>query len=369
MPRRAVVPIGDVNRRLPEAGRLRFGVKSGRAMKAIPTWRATSHDEEAISQIAAECGGTPKPWTDAPTPGQFEVITEAAELRIVLPPNPLGGTPIYEQWSGGGCQRRCDGAQCEIVAAGADGAEYQEVPCICLAKGEMECEPRLRLSVILPFIRFGGVWRMETKSWNAVAEIPAMVDLILGLQDRGLTRGILALKHRKTVTAGQTHRFIVPVLGVDETIEALAAGTAQVGSLGSGNGHVPTAGELGAGSSEGGEDSPRGDLVGSEGVAGATPAPATSPPSDPDDEPVDAEIVDEPTSRSEPFDPMTEQQSKALHALLRAKKAAIGPDRHKVLSEMLGRTITSASEVSFNEAGSLIERLQEMPNLQPAGAS
>lgn len=229
---RPVVPIANLARRIPEAGRIRFGVKSGKAMKALDTFRFTSHDEEALSQIAALYGGDVVPWSDPKAAeGQHEVITDTGEIRIVLPPDPLGGTPIYELWGGGGCERRCDGVAAEIVTRGQDGAEMTQVSCLCTANGSMACEPRTRLSVILPEIRFGGVWRLETKSWNAAQEMPGMVDLIQTMQERGLTRGVLALKQRRSVVAGQTRRFTVPVLGVDETLNALASGAAQVGSL------------------------------------------------------------------------------------------------------------------------------------------
>jgi hypothetical protein len=136
----------------------------------------------------------------------------------------------------------------------------------------MSCKPRTRLSLILPEIRFGGVWRLDSGSWNAAQEMPGMVDLIQSLQERGLTRGLLALKHRRSVAAGETHRYIVPVLGVDETLNALASGQAQVGSLPS------SVGELGTG-----DEQPYADVV----------VPESGPSADPDDEPVDAELVDD----------------------------------------------------------------------------
>lgn len=58
-----------------------------------------------------------------------------------------------------------------------------------------------------------------------------MVELIQSMQDRGLTRGVLALKQRRTVTAGKTKNFVVPVLGVEDSLEAIASGAAQLGAL------------------------------------------------------------------------------------------------------------------------------------------
>jgi hypothetical protein len=215
-----------MSRRLPEAGRLRTGVKTGRAMKAIDSWRATSHDETAIRQLAEIYGGTPRPWTDGPTRGQWEVITEATELNVVLPPDPMGGTPLYELWSGGGCQRRCDGYDCEIPTAGPDGPEMMKVPCVCAAEGALACNPHTRLSVILPDVRFGGTWRYESKSWNIAQEMPGMVDLIRSFQERGLTRAVLALEHRKSVQNKKP--FTIPVLRVPESLDAIAAGSGRV---------------------------------------------------------------------------------------------------------------------------------------------
>jgi hypothetical protein len=165
---RAIVPITQMHRRIPEAGRIRFGVKTAKAMKAIDTFRFTSHDEAALGQVAALYGGTVVPWSDPKAaPGQFEVITTASEIKIILPPDPLGGTPIYERWGGGGCERRCDGITCGTLTQGPDGIETVEVDCICTAKGEMGCDVHTRLSVMLAGVRFGGTWRLDTKSWNA----------------------------------------------------------------------------------------------------------------------------------------------------------------------------------------------------------
>lgn len=232
---RAIVPLANLTGRLPEAGRLRTGVqaptRSGKtAPKSIPTWRATSHDERAIRELAEIYGGTPEPWTDAPTPGQWEVITESAELNVVLPPDPLGGTPLYELWSGGGCRRRCDGVVCQTPIQGPDGTEQSEVPCMCSAAGKMLCTPHTRLSVILPDVRFGGTWRYESAtSWNVMQELPGMVGLIQSLQGHGLTRALLAIEQRKSA---QTKKpFTVPVLRVAQSLEAIASGRAQVATI------------------------------------------------------------------------------------------------------------------------------------------
>lgn len=267
---RTITPIASLARRLPEAGRIRTGMKSGKAMKALAEFRFTSHDQEALGQIAEMYGGEVKPWSDPKAAaGQFECITDAPEIRVVLPPDPLGGTPIYELWGGGGCERRCDGVTCTTQQAGPDGPEPVDIDCICVARNEMACKVTTRLNVILPEVRFAGVWRLDTKSFNAAQELPGMVDMIQSQQARGLAYATLSLKQRRSVQAGQTRKFVVPQLGVPASIEQLAAGGSRLGSL-------PTAAvkELG------------------EGIE----APAGQLPS-PDDDIHDAELVEEPCSR------------------------------------------------------------------------
>lgn len=231
---RPPAPISTIARRLPQAGRIRLGVRSGKAMKSIDTFRFTSQDRASIEQIASIYGGEVKPWSDPKAVGdQWEVITEQNELRIALPPDPLGGTPIYELWTGGGCERRCDGEEVERHVQGAEGIDLETGPCICAAKGVLDCKPITRLTVLLPEVRFLGVWRLDTKSMNAAQELPGMVDLIQNLQAKGITRAVLRVERREQRIAGRTNKFVVPVLGLDASVEQLAAGSTSLGEIAS----------------------------------------------------------------------------------------------------------------------------------------
>lgn len=273
---RPVIPVRSLGMRLPDAGRIRIGIKvptsNGKSRpEKIDRFRFTSQDRTALDQVAAVCGGQVVEWKDPKAaPGQWQVITDARELRIALPPDPLGNTPIYELWSGGGCQRRCDGETCEMLTQGRDGLDLQQVACICDRKGALECKLHTRLSVLLPDVRFTGTWRLDTKSHNAALELPGMVDLIRSLQDRGIVRATLRVEWRKQVAAGQTKDFAVPVLGVDQSLDQLAAGHARLTQL---DAAPQTAGELEAGPSE-------------------PDAPVTPGPFDTDDDVIDAEVVD-----------------------------------------------------------------------------
>jgi len=214
---------------MPEHGRIRIGkqVPSGKGTRPdkISTFRFTSPDSTAIEQIAQTYGGTAHPWDDPAHKGQWEVETLATELPIILPPDCLGGTPIYELWNKGGLLRRCDGATCETPQAdGPDGHIMVSQPCVCAATHTEDCKAKIRLQVILREIRFGGAWLLTSSGWNAAQELPGMVDMILNMQDSQLPLGILRLVERTSVRLGKTRHFNVPVLTVDASVNQIAAG-------------------------------------------------------------------------------------------------------------------------------------------------
>lgn len=208
-----VKPIAEMGR-APEQGRIRYGIKTTSANgKTIPRsirkFRFTSSDTVALDQIAVLYGGKVTPWEN----GQSEVVSSAEEIPIVLPPNPLGSGPTYELWKGSTCVRRCDGINCDVPSSTADGAELLEVPCLCNEKEQLDCKPTTRLSVILPDVRFGGVWRLDCKGWHGTNELPAMVSTVQQLQGQGLSRAYLALEPRKK----GSKQWVVPVIRLSAT--------------------------------------------------------------------------------------------------------------------------------------------------------
>jgi Recombination directionality factor-like len=226
---RPPVPLAQIERRIPEAGRIRLGVKTAKAMKSIDTFRFTSQDKSSIEQIAALYGGTVEPWRDpkANPPDQWQVITTSNRINIAVPPDAL--SIWYELWAGGGCQRRCDGLSVEVSAPGPDGDELQQQRCICAAKGVLECDPMTRLNVILDGVSFRGVWRLQTKGWNALKEMPGMIELIENLQPTGMVLAELTLEKR-TAQQGRK-KFVVPKVSMANTPSELADGKAALGAL------------------------------------------------------------------------------------------------------------------------------------------
>ena len=232
MARNTVIPLTDIDRRAPEAGRIRIGIKTGRAMKSIDTFRFTSPYRDIIAQLAQRYGGVARPWTDdrARIKDQWEVITEANEIAVYLPANGL--SVYYEKWTGGGCERRCDGVSCEIVQMQGDNAVPVSSPCICVAKGARECQPYTRLNVVLPEIPFRGTWRLETKGWNALHELPGMWEMIRSLDESGqMVQAYLGVEKRSDKAGGKTRHYVVPKLTVGQSPQELQAGNGSVTAI------------------------------------------------------------------------------------------------------------------------------------------
>lgn len=215
-----------------ELGRVRLGgEKQANAIgRKLDSFRFTSASRVLLEAVAAKYGGKVTEWASAPDEGYFQVLTDAAELEIVLPPvfSASDGTPTLpfsqwmELWSGGGCQRRCDGATEALSGK----------PCLCQpavdkkGEGERACKPTTRLSFMLPDIPGLGVWRVESKGWNAAAELPGtLMVLQQAAQDGKFVPAVLRLERRTSKKDGETHRFVVPVLDLPHvTVNQLASG-------------------------------------------------------------------------------------------------------------------------------------------------
>lgn len=206
-------PIAALRPRIREAGRIRIGekvrTKSGKTAPAkLEVFRLTSPDMQAIRSAAEIYGGEPRRWTGAPVGEQWELYTKAKVLSVLIPPTGMAFSQFYELWSGGGCQRRCDGTR-EVISDSA---------CLCASDPEQrECKPHTRLSVLLVDLEGLGLWRLDTQGWNAAEELAGTVQLIEAAQRGGrLLPAKLGLEQRqaKRVRNGkaETLNFVVPTL-------------------------------------------------------------------------------------------------------------------------------------------------------------
>jgi hypothetical protein len=89
---RTPVPLTQLDRRPPEAGRIRMGEKTDRAMRSLDTFRFTSPDQSLIAAVAQLYGGTVRPWNEprAKVKQQWQVtITAQRDRRLHAPGRPV----------------------------------------------------------------------------------------------------------------------------------------------------------------------------------------------------------------------------------------------------------------------------------------
>lgn len=220
-----------LQRRIREIGRIRLGVQAAtstgkRAPRKLDKFRFTSADRAVIEAVAALLGGTVASWDNNGT-AQWEVVTDANEVKILLPPNvqDLAFSQWYEMWAKGFCSRRCDGEREQI----------KDRACICDPENR-ECNPTTRLSVLLPEIPGLGLWRLESHGYYAAVELAGAVELIQQMAGaHTMIPARLRLERREVRrlegTKAVVRKFAVPVIDLDVSILGVRSLAARVGQV------------------------------------------------------------------------------------------------------------------------------------------
>lgn len=219
------MPIIGLQQQQTEVGRIRLGVlvtaANGKQRPAkLDRLRFTSSRKELIETIAGLYGGTTEPWQPKKGNAQWQVITQATSVPVVIPPQNPAESQWYEAWSAGGCVRRCDGVT----------ERLSNQPCLCLASGEPRnswpCKMHTRIRVMLEDVPGLGCWRVDTGGYYAATELPGIAALLAMAQ--GLVPGKLILDQRTVTRDGKTFNFAVPVLDVGElTPKQMMSGRVQ----------------------------------------------------------------------------------------------------------------------------------------------
>src|SRR6266545_6124336 len=219
------MPVLTIQRRMMELGRVRLGEKGPKGEpRKLSSFRFTSASKVLLDALAEKHGGTVREWKGAPEEGYWEVTTKATELDIILPPvySDIDGRPtvpysqFFELWSGGGCQRRCDG-----ITEAVSGK-----PCLCTGENRA-CKITTRVSFMLPDIPGLGVWRLESHGMNAAVELPTTLEvLVAAAKEHRFIPAVLTIQHRtKKVPDEGTRRFIVPTITLPGvTVQQIANG-------------------------------------------------------------------------------------------------------------------------------------------------
>jgi hypothetical protein len=194
----------------------------------LESFRFTSSDRASIDAVAALYGGSVTAW-DGGSGDQWQVTTTSTSLPVMLPPSNMAFSQFYEEWSGGGCVRRCDGAT-ETIS---------DKPCPCDPEART-CKPHTRLSLILKDLEGIGTWRLDTSGYYAATELGGSMELVEMLQQSGrMVAGRLVLTTRTVKRPGEgTKTFVVPGLDLNVNVAGMTEGPQK--ALGSPVTPVPT---------------------------------------------------------------------------------------------------------------------------------
>lgn len=208
-----------LQRRIREVGRIRLGVQAEKDGKTFPRklnrFRFTSADRTVIEASAERHGGTVEAWRNGDR-DEWEVISNAKEIRILVPPGEMAFSQWYEQWAKGFCTHRCDG----------EWNTVRDEACVC-DPDDRECKATTRLSVILPDIPGLGVWRVESHGYYAAVELGAAVELIGQLVGPAMIPARLRLDQRelRRLDKGKAvvRKIVVPVIDLDVSVTQVQA--------------------------------------------------------------------------------------------------------------------------------------------------
>lgn len=229
------MPILDIQRQERQLGRIRLGKKSGGDKghpQKLDKFRFTSPDKGLIDAISVLYGGETRPWVnDGAT--EYEVFSLVDRVPIVVPPQKRALSQWYEMWSGGGCQRRCDGVT-NIL---------KDEPCACpsdplgravLAQSGRACKPTTRLNVMLRDVPGVGVWRIDSHGFYSAAQLPNITEFLAQATEAGIyVPAELVLVRQSVKRPGEGRReWFVPMIDVKVTPRQLMSG--DIEGLGAG---------------------------------------------------------------------------------------------------------------------------------------
>lgn len=223
------MPILTMQQRARQLGRIRIGqqvTKNGKSRpEKLETFRITSDSKELLDSVASLYGGSVKQWTPNNGSAQWEVVTDAKRLPILIPPQPI--SQWFELWSGGGCERRCDGVTEKLSGNG----------CMCTADNQ-QCLPKTRLSVMLSEVPGLGLWRLDSGGYYAATEIPQLAQFLANTGN--YVPAYLELHEKVVRKADEKYprRFMVPAITVEETPKALLSSGGNAAELSQGQSPV-----------------------------------------------------------------------------------------------------------------------------------
>lgn len=183
-------------------------------------------------------GGEVKPWEK-----KFEVQTEITAIQVMLPPSGIIFSQWYEFWENKRRTRWCDSQQqrfgkgpclCPHASDPDDAAEVEAAVWerVALAKQGKACKPTTKLWLWVPSLPDIGSWLVTTHSRKAAERLQTTIAVMEVYRQQGIyLTATFRLIWEQTEVDGRLTWFPVPALELDDTLEALATGTAGATTL------------------------------------------------------------------------------------------------------------------------------------------
>lgn len=201
-------------RRLPRLGKIRLGVKAKSAKTGAEYPKETEY-----FVVPPEVA---KVYGEKPT--ELDVLFPVEDTAIIAP-------QAYE-WYGSGKGLKCIGDGETGLRFDDKTREMTEIECPCERLQSGECKQRMHIRVILPKVNIGGIYQIDTSSYNSIIDINSGLDYVRALIGRAVMVP-LKLKRMPTEThhdgQKQTHYTLRVILDGDvNLINALRENTSKV---------------------------------------------------------------------------------------------------------------------------------------------
>lgn len=155
------------SRRLPRLGKIRLGIKKKTAAgKEYPAETDYFVCPDEVKDVYGE------------EPKELDIMFPVEDLDIVFP-------QAYEMYgSGKGMKCTGDGEVAWRVNEETGEMEERTCPCEFLTGKKPKCSQRAHLSVLLPNVSVGGVYQIDTSSYNSIVDLNSSIEFARALIGR-----------------------------------------------------------------------------------------------------------------------------------------------------------------------------------------
>lgn len=209
-------------RRFPRLGKVRLGIK----VKSKKSNNKCKHTAEESCKYCTYPKETPyfvvppevaKVYGDEPT--ELDILLPVNDREVVFP-------QAYEYY-GSGKGLKCTGNGKEALRYDEDSKSMVPTACPCDLLDDGKCSKRGHLQFILPKVNIGGVYQIDTSSWNSIVDINSSLEYVKSIAKHfDLIPLKLKREPRETHHDGkkQTHHTLrIELQGDLDTVNALRA--------------------------------------------------------------------------------------------------------------------------------------------------